>query len=192
MINIDDFEIFNENITSLKETSKDDSNKEVMTECLVQAVNFDKVMKNFCNKNLTTRLKSIDALLNCNDKEITFIEFKNGHINNNKDPYKIKEKIYNSVLVLSIITDKTVSEIKNCTNFILVYNNKKNQEETEKGGKKDRYNDSPSRDSIENKISSFANRNFIRFGLDMFESYCFKTVNTYTEDEFEEIFVKKL
>lgn len=191
MINIDDFEIFNENITSLKETSKDDSNKEVMTECLVQAVNFDKVMENFCYKNLTSRLKSIDALLNCNDKEITFIEFKNGHINKG-EPYKIKGKIYNSVLVLSIITDKTVSEIKNCTNFILVYNSKKNQEETEKGGKKDRYNDSPSRDSIENKISSFANRHFIRFGLGIFESYCFKTVNTYTEDEFEENFVKKL
>lgn len=42
MININYFEIFQNNISSMKQTSKDDANNEYMTECNKEVVNLIK------------------------------------------------------------------------------------------------------------------------------------------------------
>ncbi|OEJ14040.1 hypothetical protein BFL38_04715 [Brachyspira hampsonii] len=79
-------DILKNNIDTLKNTSKDFSNKnniQYMTESKINVINFDKVVieyKNkYCIENLT---KSNDALYISNENYY-FIEFKNGKLKNN-------------------------------------------------------------------------------------------------------------
>lgn len=82
MININYFKIFQNNTSSMKQTSKDDANNEYMTECNKEVVNFDKVVKNYCKNICVSPVDSNDALIvSENGQTATFIEFKNGYVN---------------------------------------------------------------------------------------------------------------
>ena len=81
--------IFEKNLSTLKETSKDNHNnntKEFMTNSLLEVVNFDGV-KNAYIKNLKLRgtPKSNDALFFDGQGKVIFIEFKNGSVKSSKE-----------------------------------------------------------------------------------------------------------
>lgn len=85
-VRYDEIEIFRENISTLKKTSLDDENmgKKYMTDAEVSVVHFDKVKKAYV-RSLELKPKflpcSSDALyIGCGEK-ISFIEFKNGKMN---------------------------------------------------------------------------------------------------------------
>ena len=68
-----DLKIYNTSI--LKQTSKDDSNEEYMTQSIIKVINFDSVGGDKYSKNnkLNIQLKTNDVLLLHNDKKYTFI-----------------------------------------------------------------------------------------------------------------------
>lgn len=185
MINIDNYEILKNNLSTLKEISKDDSEAivEYMTESTLPVVNFDGVKTEYLKSfHLSDELaKSCDGLLCFNDKDI-LIEFKNGK--SIKSP-EIKIKIKESLLILTaIITQDEIIEIKNKGVFILVYNANKNpiteQQITQENIKK-----SSSSQYIKQYIFEKSGKEFIRYGLEEFKKY-FNEVHTYCQEDFEE------
>ena len=132
MIKKMDLKIYN--TSTLKQTSKDDNNEEYMTESTIRVINFDSVGGDKYSKNnkLNIQLKTNDVLFLHNDKKYTFIEFKNGKLldkTNKIDIKKLKDielKILNSLFVLGDIEEKSLSSLKEITDYILVYNEEKN------------------------------------------------------------------
>ena len=87
MTSFDDIEIFTNNKTTLKETSKDnhDGNDIYMTESTLNVVNFDEVKLEYVRGlGVPETPASIDALFLDNFGEYYFIEFKNGYIDRKK------------------------------------------------------------------------------------------------------------
>ena len=184
MININNYEILKNNLSTLKEISKDDSETivEYMTKSILPVVNFDGVKTEYLKSfHLSDELaKSCDGLLCLNDKDI-FIEFKNGKSINASE---IKIKIKESLLILTaIIAPDEIFEIKNKGAFILVYNKDKNpitkQEIKQKG-----IQESPSRDFLIRYSLNIGGKEFIRYGLEKFDKF-FNEVHTYCQEDFE-------
>lgn len=184
MININNYKFFKNNLSTLKEISKDNSKTivEYMTESILPVVNFDGVKTGYLKSfHLSDELaKSCDGLLCLNDKDI-FIEFKNGKSINASE---IKIKIKESLLILTaIITPDEIFEIKNKGTFILVYNKDKNpitkQEIKQKG-----IQESPSRDFLIRYSLNIGGKEFIRYGLEKFDKF-FNEVHTYCQEDFE-------
>ena len=184
MININNYKFFKNNLSTLKEISKYDSETivEYMTESILPVVNFDGVKTEYLKSfHLSDELaKSCDGLLCLNDKDI-FIEFKNGKSINASE---IKIKIKESLLILTaIITPDEIFEIKNKGTFILVYNKDKNpitkQEIKQKG-----IQESPSRDFLIRYSLNIGGKEFIRYGLEKFDKF-FNEVHTYCQEDFE-------
>lgn len=194
--------------STLKKLSYDDKNKEYMIESDIEAIDFDKVKEIYVNNNLENvnpNPKSNDALHFSEDGIWTFIEFKNGVINNSVN-FEINKKIYDSLLILFDINfDNSEIKFKNNIsftrknmNYILVYNKEKYNEkqktrQTEDGirRQKECLQYSKSRDVLKKSIFKLAGEKLILFGLDQFKGYFFNEVNTYTKDEFEENFISK-
>ena len=184
MININNYKFFKNNLSTLKEISKDDSETivEYMTESILPVVNFDGVKTEYLKSfHLSDELaKSCDGLLCFNDKDI-FIEFKNGK---NIKPPEIAIKIKESLLLLTaIITPNEIAEIKNKGIFILVYNKDKNPITTQEIKQKD-IEEAPSSQYIKQYIFKKSGKEFIRYGLEKFERY-FNKVHTYCQEDFE-------
>ncbi len=184
MININNYKFFKNNLSTLKEISKDDSETivEYMTESILPVVNFDGVKTEYLKSfHLSDELaKSCDGLLCLNDKDI-FIEFKNGK---NIKPPEIAIKIKESLLLLTaIITPNEIAEIKNKGIFILVYNKDKNPITTQEIKQKD-IEEAPSSQYIKQYIFKKSGKEFIRYGLEKFERY-FNKVHTYCQEDFE-------
>ena len=184
MININNYKFFKNNLSTLKEISKDDSETivEYMTKSILPVVNFDGVKTEYLKSfHLSDELaKSCDGLLCLNDKDI-FIEFKNGKSINASE---IKIKIKESLLILTaIIAPDEIFEIKNKGAFILVYNKDKNpitkQEIKQKG-----IQESPSRDFLIRYSLNIGGKEFIRYGLEKFDKF-FNEVHTYCQEDFE-------
>ena len=185
MINIDNYEILKNNLSTLKEISKDDSETvaEYMTKSILPVVNFDGVKTKYLKSfHLSDELaKSCDGLLCFNDKDI-LIEFKNGKtIKPSEITIKIKESL---LLLTAIITNKDILEIKNKGEFILVYNRNKNPITTQEIKQKD-IEEVPSSQYIKQYIFEKSGKEFIRYGLEEFTKY-FNEVHTYCQQDFEE------
>lgn len=190
MINIDNYEILKNNLSTLKEISKDDSETiaKYMTQSTLSAINFDGVKTEYLKSfHLSDELaKSCDGLLCFNDKDI-LIEFKNAE---SIKPSEIKIKIKESLLILTaIITQDEIIEIKNKGVFILVYNANKNPITTQEIKQKD-IEEIPSSQYIKQYIFKKSGKEFIRYGLEEFKKY-FNEVHTYCQEDFEE-YIKKL
>ncbi len=188
MIDISKYPILSGHISTLKETSKDnhDGSTVYMTGSDFEVVNFDDVKTEYAAPlRLSVAPKSNDALLINSDNFATFIEFKNGIFDRDKE-FSVRKKIYDSILILSDIINKNISFTREHLDYILVYNESKNQ------NPKTTYNPSESRDLIDKTLLGFGNERLIKFGLERFQGYCFKRVYTYTEKEFEDNFVKTL
>ena len=184
MIDINEYDIFRNNTSTMKQISRDDANNEYMTESTKMAVNFDKVVIDYC-----PLVDSNDALvIHTDDNIATFIEFKNGYINKTTQ-HKLLKKIYDSLLIFADVTSKNISSTRNFLNYILVYNEKKNIDKT---NPKTEYRESESRDEIDRILLGYGNETHIKYGLESLKGYCFKEVNTYTKSEFENLFVSNL
>ena len=186
------------NTSTLKQTSKDDNNEEYMTESTIRVINFDSVGGDKYSKNnkLNIQLKTNDVLFLHNDKKYTFIEFKNGKLldkTNKIDIKKLKDielKILNSLFVLGDIEEKSLSSLKEITDYILVYNEEKNTP-NERNSISEIGNYFINQGNISSEKTKTEREEIICFGLEKFKGYCFKNVHTYSKEEFEEKFVKK-
>ena len=163
-------------------------------------INFDSVGgdKYTRNNNLSIQLKTNDVLFLHSDRRYTFIEFKNGKLldkSNRIDIKKLKDielKILNSMFVLGDIEEKSLNTLKEITNYILVYNEEKNlPNEKNSISEIGNYfvNQGSSLSVGENTLDK---DEIICFGLEKFKGYCFKNVHTYSKEEFEEKFVKRI
>ena len=186
------------NTSTLKQTSKDDNNEEYMTESTIRVINFDSVGGDKYSKNnkLNIQLKTNDVLFLHNDKKYTFIEFKNGKLldkTNKIDIKKLKDielKILNSLFVLGDIEEKSLSSLKEITDYILVYNEEKNTP-NERNSISEIGNYFINQGDISSEKTKTEKEEIICFGLEKFKGYCFKNIHTYSKEEFEEKFVKK-
>lgn len=92
-IRYNEIEIFRNNISTLKRTSLDDENtvKQYMTDAEVSVIHFDRVKKAYV-RSLEPKPKflpcSSDALYIGREGSVSFIEFKNGKIND-KQKYNV-------------------------------------------------------------------------------------------------------
>ena len=101
MISLSSFQIFNNHISNLKQTSIDDSDNsrspQFMTDSLVTAINYDAVKDEYVRTlQLSEIPKSNDALFDDGRGHLVFVEFKNGKIGRRKQ-FEIRKKIYDSV-----------------------------------------------------------------------------------------------
>lgn len=175
MIDINDYDILRNNRKSLKELSEDTANSEYMTESTMEAIDFDTVKESYTRKLKLpmSNAFSVDAIL-CKDNKIIFIEFKNGFMEK-ATIQNVHDKVRDSLLILNAITDINVCTTQKEAEFILVYNERKNN----------------SKKNITNSIMKKAKKEMILFGLHRFETLYFKDVHTYTKQEFNQ-YIKKL
>ena len=187
------------NNSSLKDTSKD--KKEYMTNSeKIKVINFDNLSKKGYSKMLRLKgqsfpFKTNDALyLDVENNKFIFIEFKNDSFSANKKNFKEKElpqlelKIIGSMYILQEITGKSFKELREITDYILVYNKEKNPHVF---SAVDMGNYIANLGTLNNKKITNPKEG-ISFGLEKFKGYCFQNVNTYSKEEFEEKFVKKI
>ena len=186
------------NNSSLKDTSKD--KKEYMTNSeKIKVINFDNLSKKGYSKMLRLKgqsfpFKTNDALyLDVENNKFIFIEFKNGSFSVNEKNFKEKElpqlelKIIGSMYILQEITGKSFKELREITDYILVYNKEKNPHIF---SAVDMGNYIVNLGTLNNKkIRNL--KEGISFGLEKFKGYFFKNVHTYSKEEFEEKFVRK-
>lgn len=192
MIELSELPIFAENRTTLKEASKDDHDGvcAYMTESSCAAVDFDSVKDAYIRElKLTENPKSNDALFFCADGRLAFIEFKNGYMSRQKQ-FEVRKKIFDSLLIFCDIVGVGISVTRRQMDYILVYHEGKNPDK-EPVDAKDGIQNSASRDQIAKKFMALGRQHYIKYGLEMFKNYCFQEVYTYTEQEFDEYFVKK-
>ncbi len=164
--------------TTLKETSKDDSDKDnvvYMTESSLEVTNFDLVKTRYTNGLSLSEesATSVDALIQ-KDGIFYFIEFKNGILKSSVK-HEVKDKVRDSLLIYNDIKNTTISENRINAVFILVYNEEKNKNKSA---------------SVVGKMMKLADEELISFGMEKFKKLFFKEVHTYTEAQLEE-FLKK-
>ena len=188
MENLNNIPIFKDNMTTFKETSYDKDGKEpgYMTNSEIQVINSDKVKDCYIkDMSLTGKPCSNDALYIGKNSKIFFVEFKNGNLEKNKQKiFNVYNKIYDSLLIFNDIVHQNISFCRENLYFILVYNESKNCSEE----RETKQEDSP-KAMISKRIHNKAKKKFVRFGLEKFEKIYFKEVFTYTESEFENLFL---
>lgn len=192
MTDFSQYSIFENNKATLKETSKDDHGAGIsyMTEALYEVINFDAVKNDYTKGlKLIENPKSNDALFLAENGRWTFIEFKNGFMDNQKK-FDVRKKVFDSLLIFSDIVGQGISYTRTEMDYILVYNETKNPY-AEEDYKKTHVSESPARDRIAKTFMGKAHLTYIKYGLEIFKNYCFKDVYTYTEQEFTENFVNK-
>lgn len=188
MIRWRDYPIFTESISTLKDTSIDKhdiGNPAYMTERDDPAVDFDLVKEKYIEDlGLSDVPKSNDALLDMGKGKLAFIEFKNGYIDSKKQ-FDIRKKIYDSTLIFTDIVSAGISQMRQCVEYVLVYNENANGQNPATAEKKREVQNSASFDDFARRMGGLAGEEYVCFGLKMFENYCFEKVHTYTEREFQ-------
>lgn len=189
MVDLNNYPIFQNHISNLKDTSLDkhDGTHEYMTQSTRVAINFDGVKDEYVlNLGLSEIPKSNDALFDEGNGNLVFVEFKNGFMDRPKQ-FAVRKKIYDSALMFTDITSTGISAMRNNMKYILVYNetvNHSNPDTELQKKQKSAVQPSPSFDSIAKTLGQLAEEEYICFGIKIFQNYCFKEVHTYTEKEF--------
>lgn len=192
MADFSQYPIFDNNRATLKETSKDDHSTPIsyMTTSLCEVINFDAVKSDYIKDlRLVENPKSNDALVLSENGRWTFIEFKNGYMDNQKK-FDVRKKVFDSLLMFTDILGKGISYTRTEMDYILVYNEDKNPTPAE-DNIKTHISNSPARDKIAKTLMGKGRQSYIKYGLEIFKNYCFQEVYTYTEQEFSENFVNK-
>lgn len=172
-------------IVSFKEASKDQ--EDFMSHSLRNVINFDQVSKRH-NKihRYGERLASNDALYVTEQGDFYFIEFKNGALTHSqKDKSKdyvkeenLKSKVYCSLAIaLDLKFADSFKAFKEKFHYILVYN-------------KDKLG-SPSNTKIDDDVQELSKANLQLPIVKEFE-WIFKESLSYTKEEFEMEFIKKI
>lgn len=193
---INDNPIFQKCRSSLKETSKDTSsgNDEYMVQSSMEVIDFDKVKDEFVElNNIKEAMKSMDALFvsessnysTC-DAKFFFIEFKSGDTKNVKKR-DISDKMRDSLILFSHITNLSVKEICAKSTSIFVYDKQKNPDLTSP----DSMEESESLDELAHGLSNNAKEVFVKFGIeiDKYQNFLFKDIFTYTIEDFTDKFI---
>ena len=193
------------NVKSLKELSKDNSQKPpcFMVEDERPAVDFDavkdeylkqcdsyvfKVIRNNPKKGDEYEQKacSVDALFCIENGILVFVEFKNGRL----EKQNVHSKIRDSLLIYNDLMRTSLSDTRKNSEFILVYNQEVNKtrvnediEILKKNSMDMACQTSSSRDYIHKHVAKLENKEFIQFGIERFQGYCFTNVHTYSESE---------
>lgn len=160
-------------------TSCDTSNNCIVYEDKSEVLNFDAVedcyYNNLPNDLHAKKIRTADALaLSTDSNSLYMVEFKNGKYSQGE----ISEKMLDSLLLYSDITDENMSQFREKLIFILVYN-------ADKISLRPRgISISPSQKKIENTVSAFANSDPILFKLGKYKGVYFKNIYTYTEEKF--------
>lgn len=153
-----------------------------MTESRLLAVNFDRFSKYYCQVvKIAQQPKTNDALYCTEDGKWYFVEFKNGSIK--KD--EIYRKIYDSLIMLieaGMIPDYQFS--RENISYILVYNKEKIMQE-----KQIKVNSA--KNQIHRHIEQKQEKLFCLFELEKLQGYILDETNTYTKEQYEQLFVKK-
>lgn len=117
--------------SSLKNTSLDDNApnvKHYMTKSDLIVYDFDMVKTRYSNGlEVSEQPKSVDALSSSVDGDIYLIEFKNGDLSSRKKGLEIRQKIYDSLIILYDLLDINPAQSRSKVVFILVYNEHKNR-----------------------------------------------------------------
>lgn len=172
--------ILKNHIDTLENTSKDNNNNHYMTNCKKGTINFDRVKVEYKNNNnIKDFPSSNDALYITANNDFYFIEFKNSTISE----YKLKNKIYDSLLILSNIKynnganyiNDIVEFSKSNIEYILVYNSSKN-------GKL----------HINNNINNKAGKQTTLYGILKLKGFIFRDINFYSEKQFNNKFINNL
>ena len=175
---------FNSRSYSLKETSKDNNSKQVLSEIETSVINFDKVKENYIKSlNLSNQdiaACSVDAIAILEDNLI-FIEFKNGGVKSKELRFKIKD----SLLIFCDISKTHIEFTRKSVDLYVVYNKDKLYEG--KKCSKPTIDISESRDELRTSITKAAGEKDILFDLGRFKGLYFRDVHTYTKEEFEKI-----
>ena len=146
-----------------------------LTDLEKECINFDKLKEEYIKQNKITCdfPSSVDALLEFNN-ELYLIEFKNMKYedieNDKKKKFEIKKKVYESLLILLDLIDRTISFSRLKISFILVY----------------KYDSLSSYE--QNRIvrrNELANGRICNFGLESFKNIYFKDIRTLTKELFE-------
>lgn len=128
MAELSEIKYFADSLCSIRETSIDSSHgKDIpMIDSDYQVVDFDKV-KDAYSKNLHIPVipKSNDAMFEDGKGDIIFVEFKNCVIDGKLKP-EIRKKIYDSLLIFSDITSKSLTYMREHAKYFLVYNESEN------------------------------------------------------------------
>ena len=190
MAELSEIKYFADSLCSIRETSIDSSHgKDIpMIDSDYKVIDFDKVKDSYSkNLHLPMTPKSNDALFKDGKGNIIFVEFKNCVIDGKLKP-EIRKKIYDSLLIFSDITSKTLTYMREHAKYFLVYNESENMGNTYDATIKEKnaVQNSQSYNFIAKDITGLAKKELVCFGLDMFRRYCFKEVHTYTEAEFRE------
>jgi hypothetical protein len=125
MIDVNDYPILKNAVCELWETSKTTHRGiEYMSQSTIKVVGFDEVknqfVKNWGFKD-EDKPKSNDAFYVCAvEKKMFFIEFRSGESKNILP--QARQKIYDSLLILTDIIGKGISKIRENLNYILVLN----------------------------------------------------------------------
>ena len=188
MKNIWQIPIMSKHKTTMRKASKNtDTDKKIqyMTESDAEVVGFDAVKKDYTSSlHLNTSPSSVDAILQTISKRY-FIEFKNGFIGS-KEQNSIIKKVYDSLLIYGDISKESISDIRNNTELVLVYNESANKD-NDRIRRLDDVENSPSLEEFSKNIHRLAKEEYVSFGLNMFQTYCFSKVHTYTRLEFEKM-----
>lgn len=162
--------------STLRETSKDKSNNEYVSECRIKVIDFDKVKTKYWSSLGVSdeSSKSVDALVDCKDDKICFVEFKNGAFNGRE----IREKIKDSLLIFNQFVGWQLEKDRAELVFVLVYN-----------GEVKRFG---SRTKLAKKKAKRASIKYDPYGLFKMEGSFFCDVEVCEKAEFEssEIFNK--
>jgi len=173
--------------STIRNVSYDDCNDEYMCDSQMKIYDFDMIKDwyagNLNNSETGNNIKSNDALY-CDGNRFTFIEFKNGKIDRGTK-IGLRIKALDSVIILCDSKTEASKLVPNFVgnasytrenvDYILVYNESKNPHSSSGKG------------IIEYNLNRKANNP--RFSLAYLKGYLFNRVLTYTEEEFDRLFV---
>jgi len=165
--------------TTLKETSKDEAASMYMTESQLEVYNFDHVKERYYQKYQLPKgekISSCDALYlgDLLKDEHYLIEFRNMNFENiskGRIRGEIKEKLSGSLLILTDIIQVGISQMRQTTNFLLVYNDQKGR--------------------ISAEISKRVNSKSNDFNLRKYEHIYYKQCLILDKNEFQKQFVNQ-
>ena len=165
---------------------------------------FDSLKAMYARRGKLSELQSVDAVLDDGKGRLLFVEFKNGFIDR-KTQFELQKKIYDSVLIFLDTVNLKLSDFRQNSEFILVYNKDKNQEDSNREDKNRRGHasdgisvasqtdlapESRAFSALAENVARHGNqKEFVRFGLTKFKNYLFYAVHTYCQDEFEQFLI---
>lgn len=176
--------------SNITETSKDDQNKQVLIHSNITVYDFDKVKDQYCNSYKQSQesffLCSADAFHSYEADTYLLIEFKNGKIDS-KVRKNIKQKISDSLIMLMDIMSINLEYVRKHFDFILVYNEEKNQEEhlRHKEIKSNTIRKLQAEQALKSKLLGLGGEEIIKFKLGGFKRLFFRDVHTYNEEQFD-------